>query len=418
MRVRHLIAFCLCFVMFFSSGVHTQAAASSPDVQAAAAHLKEVGVMVGDKNGEMNLERPLNRTELAVLLTRLAGNAEHVEAGKTYYIEQCQFPDVPEWGKLYVGFCAANGLMTGYGDRIFGAGDKVVPAAACTVILRYLNLPDIEWSYPTACQTATALNLLPIDTAPRAEITRGDMALLIYRALKLSDREPPETAGITISSYKGNSLAVGDRSGLIINPKGVCSVESDSPSVLSVEQVFGNWVAVARSAGTATITAADHDGNCGALSITVGDGKGTEPPPISGTDLSLNLEIREDMIKLINQVRRENGVREVSVNQALMDAAQDCSSRRYTWHHTQEECEAVIESGYPYGFGNNLTVFTGGAESDIAQRAVTNWVNSPGHFQTMIAPGGECIGVGVTRHEGVTYCYMFIGDPNTHNPYE
>ena len=109
---------------------------------------------------------------------------------------------------------------------------------------------------------------------------------------------------------------------------------------------------------------------------------------------------------------------ELPVSEALMDAAQAISDKRYTWHHTQEECEAVIASGYPYGFGVNLTVFTGVATEDTAQHALDNWLNSPGHFETMIKPDCDSIGVGVTESGGTTYCYMFIGRPNTHNPYE
>lgn len=98
-------------------------------------------------------------------------------------------------------------------------------------------------------------------------------------------------------------------------------------------------------------------------------------------------------------------------------AAQNCSDQKFTWHHTKEECEAVAASGYPYGFGSNLTVFTGAAIADIAQRAVDNWEKSPGHFQAMTDPGATSLGVGVTKDNGVTYCYLFLGKPKTNNPY-
>jgi uncharacterized protein YkwD len=100
-----------------------------------------------------------------------------------------------------------------------------------------------------------------------------------------------------------------------------------------------------------------------------------------------------------------------------MDAAQACSDKLYTYHHNREECKAVAASGYPYGFGSNNTVFTGAATADIAQRAVTNWINSPGHFRTMTDATADSIGVGVTQHDGVTYCYLFVGKPNSINPY-
>ena len=128
-------------------------------------------------------------------------------------------------------------------------------------------------------------------------------------------------------------------------------------------------------------------------------------------------EIREEMVERINQVRREHGVSEVEVNQSLMDAAQECSTRRYTSHHNREECEAVANAGYPHGFGSNLTVLVGTGVSSIAEKAVTNWENSSGHLETMVDADYEEIGVGVTIDNGRIFCYMFAGAPGTYNPY-
>ena len=128
-------------------------------------------------------------------------------------------------------------------------------------------------------------------------------------------------------------------------------------------------------------------------------------------------EIREEMIERINQVRREHGSSELKVNQFLMDAAQECSSRHYTSHHNREECEAVANAGYPHGFGSNLTVLVGTGVSSIAEKAVTNWENSPGHLETMVDADYEEVGVGVTIDNGRIFCYMFAGAPGTYNPY-
>lgn len=108
-------------------------------------------------------------------------------------------------------------------------------------------------------------------------------------------------------------------------------------------------------------------------------------PPAAETAASTDLDaVRQDIAALVNQVRREHGLPELAVDQRLMTAAQELSGKKYTWHHNQEECEAVARAGYPYGFRSNLTVFTGAAASDIAQQAVENWANSPGHLQTML----------------------------------
>ena len=231
--------------------------------------------------------------------------------------------------------------------------------------------------------------------------------------------ETPDKS-VRVSSYKGSTLAVGERSGLIIGPSGTdYTVTSSNPDTVAVEQVLTFWVAVAKGSGTAEITASNSTGECGSVTLTVGAAADSAPleAPASGdsTGLTDNLEIRQEMICLINQTRKANGVSELPVNEALMNAAQVCSDRRYTWHHAPEESQAAADAGYPYGFGDNLTVFTG--TDNAAQRAVDNWINSPGHFETMIDPRCDCIGVGVTQHDGITYCYMFVGIPNSVNFY-
>ena len=131
-----------------------------------------------------------------------------------------------------------------------------------------------------------------------------------------------------------------------------------------------------------------------------------------------DMEIREEMIQRINEVRKKHGVPGLTVNQSLMDAAQEYSAYLYTKHNNRVECETVAASGYPYGFGANLTVFTVTEPERIPQKAVTNWENSPGHLATMIDPNCDTVGVGVTIDNGRAFCYMFVGNPTAYNPYE
>ena len=228
-----------------------------------------------------------------------------------------------------------------------------------------------------------------------------------------------ETPTIRVSSYKGSTLEVGERSGLIIGPSGAeYAVTSSNPDMVAVEQIMTFWVAVAKAEGSTEITASNSTRECGSMTLMVSSAASAAPEThtsVDNTGLTDNLEIRQEMIRLINQTRKANGVSELPVNEALMNAAQACSNRRYTWHHAPEESQAAADAGYPYGFGSNLTVFTGTA--DAAQRAVNNWINSPGHFETMIDPRCDCIGVGVAQHDGITYCYMFVGIPNSVNFY-
>ena len=242
--------------------------------------------------------------------------------------------------------------------------------------------------------------------------------LAVTLTLPAATAEAPAKS-IRISSYKGNTLEVGERSGLIIGPSGTdYTVTSSDPNTIAVEQVLTFWVAIAKAEGSTEITASNSAGERGSMTLTVGPAVPATPEvPASGNSVSLtdNLEIRQEIVQLVNQTRKANGVSELPINEALMNAAQVCSNRRYTWHHAPEESQAAVDAGYPYGFGDNLTVFTG--TEDAAKRAVTNWINSPGHFQTMIDPDCDCIGVGVTQYDGITYCYMFVGIPNSINFY-
>ena len=70
-----------------------------------------------------------------------------------------------------------------------------------------------------------------------------------------------ETPTIRVSSYKGSTLEVGERSGLIIGPSGTeYTVTSNAPDTIAVEQVLTFWVAVAKAEGSAEITAFNRAG--------------------------------------------------------------------------------------------------------------------------------------------------------------
>ena len=144
----------------------------------------------------------------------------------------------------------------------------------------------------------------------------------------------------------------------------------------------------------------------------------TGTAPLQETSVSpTTQELRQEMVRLINQVRREHGAAALVVDQTLMDAAQECSAQMFTSHHNQVECKAVAASGYPHGFGSNLTVFTVTDPEKIPEKAVANWSNSPGHLEIMTDPDSDTVGVGITVSDGRAFCYMFVGEPGTHNPY-
>lgn len=145
----------------------------------------------------------------------------------------------------------------------------------------------------------------------------------------------------------------------------------------------------------------------------------TEAAPVTfvTNDLSANMDIRMEIVRLVNEVRRENGVSALPVNQSLMDAAQDYSMGMHTSHKNRLECETALAYGYSHGFRSNLTVFTGTGLNRAAETAVANWVKSSGHFEAMIDADADSIGIGVTTDGVKICCYMFAGASHAYNPY-
>ena len=91
-----------------------------------------------------------------------------------------------------------------------------------------------------------------------AALTAATLAIVL--TIPTMAAESPD-APVRVSSYKGSTLEVGERSGLIIGPSGAdYTVTSSDPDTIAVEQVLTFWVAIAKSEGTAEITASNSAG--------------------------------------------------------------------------------------------------------------------------------------------------------------
>ena len=74
-----------------------------------------------------------------------------------------------------------------------------------------------------------------------------------------------EAPTIRVSNYKGSTLEVGERSGLIIGPSGTeYAVTSSDPDTVAVEQVLTFWVAVAKARGAQKSSSPTAPGSTGA----------------------------------------------------------------------------------------------------------------------------------------------------------
>ena len=254
----------------------------------------------------------------------------------------------------------------------------------------------------------------------------GMLAAGILSAALLAGPALAADPEIRVGSYKGNTLEAGERSCLIIGPVGPeYTAESSNPEAITLERVLTYWVAVARAEGTAEITVTNADGTAGSLTLTVGTAEAADDfqketsalAQADTLDLSANMDIRLEMVRLINEVRRENGLAELPMDESLMNAAQDVSGQGVTEHRPYDHM-ALIRYGWPHGGLYNLTMFGAYDCPDIARQAIDYWIESPGHYKTMLLEEASHVGTGVTFKNGKAYCYMVVGDPTGHNPYE
>lgn len=186
--IRKIMALLLCAGL--AQGWLCPAYGAGAEEQQAGDYLRQKGVYQGDESGSLMLDKPLTRAELAAILTRLHGEGE---VNPEHYAWACYFEDVPGWARPYIGYCTASLLMKGYDSRLFGAGDPVKPAAACTAALRacgYEGGEGTDWTYGSACAYAAGLGLLPEGMDRAAPVSRGQMAVLLYRGLEKPRQKP------------------------------------------------------------------------------------------------------------------------------------------------------------------------------------------------------------------------------------
>lgn len=146
--------------------------------------------------------------------------------------------------------------------------------------------------------------------------------------------QPAALEALRVSSMKGTELTVGERSLLVISPAGAgCAAVSSNLAVAALEQVTRYWVIVPKAPCAVTITVTNASGEIASLAPTV---KEDVSAPVE-TDLNANMEVWQEMVRLINEERMANGLSELPVHEALMNAAQDCATHQMRDHSLYEQ---------------------------------------------------------------------------------
>lgn len=120
------------------------AASSFPDVDEdaeyaeAVAYVSEIGIMVGDEQGNFNPNKTVTRAEMATIICRLLNDAENLKTS-------ADFSDVPttHWANKYISKAAELGIVNGDGTGNFGPSDTITYEDTLTMIVRAMGLVEI-----------------------------------------------------------------------------------------------------------------------------------------------------------------------------------------------------------------------------------------------------------------------------------
>lgn len=157
--------------------------AAAPTVNEAAEFLnsEEVNVLRGNlSEGALMLEEGLKRQDSVVMLSRLLGEEDVVEATE----------GEPTWEDIADGFynpvlkwAQETGWYNGHSEVRFGYNEVITAQDYSLVLLRALGYVDeLEVAWADAYEKAIELGLLE-DIGEKAEITRGEMAVMTFIAL-------------------------------------------------------------------------------------------------------------------------------------------------------------------------------------------------------------------------------------------
>jgi hypothetical protein len=145
--------------------------------------LEQEGVFKGDTTGDLMLDKPLERRDSVILLSRLFG----VEKEAKEFKEE----GLPTWKDNndgnYTGYLAwaqSNKYFEGHSETKFGPRETIKVRDYAVVLLRALKEDD---TWKTAYETAKKAGILEgVEKEADAEVLRGDAAQMTFNALGLT----------------------------------------------------------------------------------------------------------------------------------------------------------------------------------------------------------------------------------------
>ncbi len=170
-------------LMMVGTGASYKDVKTSDNVEAIEV-LQTVGIMTGDENGNFNPDKTVTRNEMAVIMANLL-NLDY-----DYYRGTNPFTDVPSWAAPYVAACAAEGVVSGIGNNMYGGEGNVTAAQASLMIMKALGYFQYQadfgddWQIATIRQASYIDLFAGINATAETALTRNQIAQLVLNGLK------------------------------------------------------------------------------------------------------------------------------------------------------------------------------------------------------------------------------------------
>lgn len=336
-----------------------------------------------------------------------------------------------------INWAYANGIVNGVDKTHFSPNSTLTRAQAVVMLYRY----EAKFASGGA------------ETNPSTEIpTKPDGTTKTYTGADVTAEYKSKAVGALGSYFEVNVpvgqkayFKVSDSSGKIlgVNIKdcngfynhttdiGFVGIDVDSSSVMVEGYKSGTMVVNLfksdETNGTLSTVVIRVGGSTCSVAITTSSGTSTNPGgtgnqggefDYNSVDFNANMDIRNEIVRLTNEVRKENGVSELPTDSAVMNAAQAAaeyyamSGDGWNGHNSEIENQCCEDAGvvYPEATSGVMANLTGISSSRaVASRAITNWKNSKGHFETMILPDYMNFGIGVAVDaQGYYWCVQFF----------
>lgn len=385
--------------------------------------VRALGILAGDRQGNLNLSSAVTRAEFVTMMTAASSYKDTVGSG--YGVSLFKDVKSSHWASEYIRLAVEQNWMTGYTDGTFRPGRTITLEEACTALLRLLgyDASTLAGSFPTAqLSKAGAVGLLDDVTARQGQtLTRQDCVTLFYHLLLAETKAGAvygATLGYTIKNNEVDYAAVvsADTKGPYVADNGgwltlpftptavyVDGALSDQSQVKQYDVYYYNaglrtvWVYTDRATGTLTDLSPSKTAPTSATvaGVTYSIGSSTASYKLSsqgqfsqGDVVTVLLGMDGDIVDVVSAQNSETTYYGVVIasTKAASSSSTSSSSTTSAQAQTQVACSdgtvrTFYHSGGAQSVGKLVSVAvtqSGTTLSAISRRSLSGTVNSAG----------------------------------------